>query len=91
MLLPCPGCVHCVYDVYQSDLEDYRAAFESARAQLKDKHMRLASFDWPTQLLGPIDAEPAAVSATAQAEEAANPSMSAFMLLEQRLKQKAGN
>lgn len=88
MSVPCTGCVHCVYDIYQSDLEDYRAAFDTARATLKDKYKRLASFDWPTQLLGPVDREPASVLATDQAEEV-NPSMSAFMLLEQKLKQKA--
>lgn len=90
------GCAHCIWDLYQTDLEDYHIDLKQARSTLASLYKQ-ELFDWPVDLLGPKVADEgqsikaAKGTAEKQVEEeiaGLDPMMKAFLNLERKLKKK---
>ncbi|KAJ3038022.1 hypothetical protein HDV00_001066 [Rhizophlyctis rosea] len=80
------GCVHCVWDIYQEALDDYRT--EKRALRQKRKNLLLAHGKDAEAFNAEND-----VAAKAEEEEeypAADPSMQAFLELEKKLRHGSG-
>ena len=91
------GCAHCVYDVYQESLEDYRFSLSAARKTLLRKYQE-HPFDWPailgTRVAASGDSNAKQIAKEEVELEIEDPTLRAFLLLERKLREKrqaAGN
>lgn len=80
------GCARCVYDLYSEDLQEYQANLEEARSQLTA--LSLTRAEWDETLLGqyPDASTDSKPSGKSRLEPDIDPSIKAFLALEQSLK-----
>ena len=71
------GCVHCVWDMYREDLEDWQSARRQASKLLQEKGKQIPAVLMDEKLA--LDADPL---------EALSPTLQAFVELERKLKLK---
>ncbi|ORX34066.1 oxidoreductase-like protein [Kockovaella imperatae] len=76
------GCAYCVYDIYAEELEAYNEAVRETRSKLEAKSVPPS--DWP-QAVRPSETGSGRVAVE---EEVVDPSMSAFLALEMKLRKK---
>ena len=80
ILLTARGCVHCVWDIYREEIEDWQSTRQRARETLKAKKKRIPAW------LGGKAARKEEVDPFADID----PGLRAFMELEKRLREKRG-
>lgn len=72
------GCVHCVYNIYADDLEQYTEALKSARKALVAA--AVPKSEWPEEIRGNAgDEDGMAEQAKRKVRESIDPSMAAFL------------
>ncbi|TYJ56054.1 hypothetical protein B9479_003297 [Cryptococcus floricola] len=80
------GCVNCVYTIYSEELEEYVAALDAARDALERAHVPKS--DWPAEVATSGRGDAAKGDEKDKAVEGIDPAMSAFLALENKLKNK---
>ena len=73
------SCVHCVYNVYAEDLENYTAALSEAIIALKQA--KVPRKQWPAEILVADKQGPAEMQAAEEkkVESGLDPTMAAFL------------
>ncbi|WVQ75872.1 hypothetical protein IAR50_005506 [Cryptococcus sp. DSM 104548] len=80
------GCVNCVYTIYSEELEEYITALDAARTALEKSHV--PRIDWPAELATAGSGDDVKGAEKEKAVDGVDPTMSAFLALENKLKNK---
>lgn len=83
--------MNCVYNLYADDVEEWKEATDKIRAKLANATPPITTEEWDPKLLGALPHETNAHHEQHDEEEAVgpeDPSLKAFMQLEQRITRK---